>query len=428
MEDDLLYHSFSLPPKRAIDYLSQKGYALSFNYDELMHEAHHKAFTVAKVTKLDLLSDIHQSLIDALQKGTPFKEWKKNIAPTLVKHGWYGETTVTDPRSGESKNIYVGSRRLKTIFDTNMQVSYSAGRFSEMMELEDAIYWRYVTRDDGKVRHSHALLHGMVRHRDDPIWKVIYAPNGWHCRCKIRAYTLEDVLSRGWKITDQNTPIPDGFKVDPDWAYDIGAMHRYGAEHSYWQKISAITCKDPNAKIRTVLCPFEETVKSGYKDDMMQLLPDTDSWTVFVDRALDTSIKRHEEMRLGYLSFIVPLAPFLVEHKPLSDLILADTGSIRNLKAKGDESVSKLKKPTDAVKNTLSTEDIKTLLSIVSTPSEGYYDGKLILVYELSDSAKLVIGIDVGDKKRIYNTIYSGQLYDTEEGLRNSLEGKERIF
>lgn len=227
MGDDLLYHSFSLPPKQAIDYLSQKGYALSFNYDELMHEAHHKAFTVAKVTKLDLLSDIHQSLIDALQKGTPFKEWKKNIVPTLVKHGWYGETSVTDPRTGESKDIYVGSRRLKTIFDTNMQVAYSAGRHAEMMGLEDSVYWRYVTRDDKRVRHSHTLLHGMIRHRDDPIWKTSYPPNDWMCRCRVRAYDADTIAQRGWSITDSSTPMPEGYAPHPDWAYDVGAQSRF---------------------------------------------------------------------------------------------------------------------------------------------------------------------------------------------------------
>lgn len=427
-DETLLYHSFSLPPKQAIDYLAQKGYALSFNYDEIMHESHHSAFTVAKVTRLDLLTDIHQSLIDAMQKGTPFKEWKKNLTPTLVKYGWYGDTSVTDPRTGESKDIYVGSRRLRTIFDTNMQVAYSAGRHREMMNLVDSVYWRYVTRDDGKVRHSHALLHGMIRHRDDPIWKTIYPLNDWHCRCKVQAFSIEDITSRGWKITDQSTPLPDGFQVHPDWAYDVGAMSKYSAENAYWQKVSQITCKEPNAKVRTVLCPFADAVNAGYRDDMQKLLPTVEEWGSFVDRALDLSIKRHEEMRLGYLSLIASLSPFLAELKPQSDLILVDTGSIRNLKAKGNESVSKLKKPSETLKNTLSTEDIKALLPIINEPSEGYYDEKLILVYELSSSSKLVIGVDVGDKKRIYNTLYSGQLYETEEGLRSSLEGKKRIF
>lgn len=427
-DETLLHHTFSLPPKKAIDYLSQKGYALSFNYDEIMHESHHTAFTVAKVTRLDLLTDIHKSLLDAMQNGTSFKDWKQNLTPTLVKYGWYGDTTVTDPRTGETKDIYVGSRRLRTIFDTNMQVAYSAGRHREMMDLVDSVYWRYVTRDDGKVRHSHALLHGMIRHRDDPVWKTIYPLNDWHCRCKVQAYSMEDITSRGWKITDQSTPLPDGFQVHPDWAYDVGAMSKYSAENAYWQKVSSITCKEPNAKVRTVLCPFADAVNAGYRDDMRKLLPNAQEWSDFIDRALDTSIKRHEEMRLGYLSFIAPLASFLAELKPQSDLILADTGTVRNLKSKGAESVSKLKKHTEDIKNTFQTEDIRTLIEKIDTPDAAYFDGKLILVYSLSDRAKLVIGLDIGDKNRIYHTLYSGQLYEDDTSLELALRGKKKIF
>ena len=227
-DNALLSATFSLPPANAIDYLSSKGYALSFNYDEIQHEAHHQAFTVAKVTRLDLLTDIHESLLDAQKKGTPFTQWKKEIAQTLVKYGWYGETTVTNPATGETKDIYVGSRRLKTIFDTNMQVAYSVGRHREMMELPDSVYWRYVTRDDNRVRDSHHLLHGMIRHRDDPFWKTNYPPNGWHCRCKVQAYSAEDIAAReGWSITDAKTPIPEGFKVHADWAYDVGSQGRF---------------------------------------------------------------------------------------------------------------------------------------------------------------------------------------------------------
>lgn len=417
VDETLLYQSFSLPPKQAIDYLAQKGYALSFNYDEIMHEAHHTAFTVAKVTRLDLLTDIHQSLLDAMQKGTSFKEWKKNLTPTLVKHGWYGDTTVTNPKTAETKDIYVGSRRLRTIFDTNMQVAYSAGRHREMMELVDSVYWRYVTRDDGKVRHSHALLHGMIRHRDDPIWKKIYPLNDWHCRCKVQAFSIEDITKRGWKITDQNTPLPDGFKVHPNWAYDIGAMSKYSAENAYWQKVTSITCKELNAKARTVLCPFADAVNAGYRNDMLQLLPTVEEWMLFVDRALDPSIKRHEELRLGYLSLIAPLAELLSEIKPQSDLILADTGSIRNLRAKSDGSKDG---------KVLTVEEIKSLHDRIHTPDEIYYDGDIVLVWDFNKGKnKVVIKVNYQDKNRIYNALYSGQKYKTEDIDRMMKDAKK---
>ncbi|MDD3506345.1 MAG: phage head morphogenesis protein, partial [Sulfurimonas sp.] len=53
---------FNLVPKDALAYLRNKGYKLRFDYGELQKEAHHKDFTVAKVTRLALLHDIFKSL------------------------------------------------------------------------------------------------------------------------------------------------------------------------------------------------------------------------------------------------------------------------------------------------------------------------------------------------------------------------------
>lgn len=413
-----LGYLWSLPPSNAINYLSSKGYSLSFNYDEIQNESHHTAFTVAKVTRMDLLTDIHESLLDAQKKGTPFTQWKKEITSTLVKYGWYGDTTVINPKTGETKNIYVGSRRLKTIFDTNMQVAYSAGRHREMMELPDSDYWRYVTRDDKRVRPSHHLLHGMIRHRNDPIWKTIYPPNGWHCRCKVQAYSAEEITAReGWSITDAKTPIPEKFKVHPDWAYDVGAMSKYSTENVYWQKVSSTTCKEKNAKERTVLCPFADAVKAAYREDMQKNLPTQKQFESFIDRSLNTSIKRHEELRLGYLSFIKPLVPFLAELKPQSDLILADTGSIRNLRAKSDGSKEG---------KSLTVDEIKSLYEHINKPDEIYHDGDILLLWNLNEGTnKVVIKVNYQDKKRIYNAIYSGQKYKKEDIDRMMKDAKK---
>lgn len=215
--------SFDLKPKDALKYLKNKGYKFSFNYEELMFEAHHRAFTVAKIMRLDLLMDVHESLINALEEGKPFEEWKREIKPTLEKYGWLGETTVTDPRTGETKTIYVGSKRLETIFNTNMRVSYNVGRYDQMKALPISVYWRYVAILDNRTRPSHQALHGMIRHRDDPFWQKNYPPNGWNCRCKVTAYSEKDIKDRGWTITPPDTSLPPGYTgPDPDWDYNVG--------------------------------------------------------------------------------------------------------------------------------------------------------------------------------------------------------------
>lgn len=238
---------FNLPPEEAIDYLKSKGYEITFDYKEMLHEAHHKAFTVAKIMNLDLLKDVHESLINAQKQGIHFETWKENIKETLIDYGWYGEVEVFDERTGETKNIYVGSRRLKTIFYTNMRTSYQVGRYKKMMNLENAVYWRYVALMDSRVRPAHAALHGMIRHRDDPFWQKNYPPNAWNCRCKVQAYTKEQIKDQGWDITPETTPPPQIYRPDPDWAYNVGEGSNY---EKVWQdKLKSLNqCPEANAK------------------------------------------------------------------------------------------------------------------------------------------------------------------------------------
>jgi len=255
---------FNTPPFESIAYLEGKSPELHFDYDEIMHAAHHKAFTVAKITRLDLLSDIHESLITAQKNGQSFKAWKENIKPTLKQKGWWGETTVTNPKTGEVKEIYVGSRRLKTIYDTNMRVSYAQGRYRSQMQSEGE-YLRYSAVLDQDTRPKHAAMHGTVLPKDHPWWEQNYPPNGWHCRCKAQVLSKYDLKRRGLKV---HTGAVERI-ADKDWAYHPGK--RDVLEEAYAAKVAALDCKETNAKKRSVPCGFVDAVKAAYTKDMKTL-------------------------------------------------------------------------------------------------------------------------------------------------------------
>ncbi len=212
----MVFTGFQKSPTELVQYLKDKKPELHYDYDELMHEAHHKAFTVAKVTRLDLLKDIQDSLKNAMDKGIGFEEWKKNIIPTLKEKGWWGKVESISP-TGEIKDIYVGSRRLKTIFDTNMRVAYNRGRYlSQMESLGEYFYYSAVM--DSATRPAHAKLHGTILPKTDPFWDINYPPNDWNCRCKVRVYTKKQLETRGLKpsfITPPNI-------AHKDWDYNVG--------------------------------------------------------------------------------------------------------------------------------------------------------------------------------------------------------------
>ena len=209
---------FQKTPQSIVDYLKNKQLTLTYNHYELLKQAHDKAFTVAKVTRMDLLNDIHKSLVDALKTGKNFEAWKKSIIPTLEQKGWWGTQEITDPKTGEIKKITIGSSRLKTIYDTNMRVAYQKQRYEEMMKLPLSTYWMYRSALLENTRDSHRKLHGSVFHRDHEFWQENYPPNDWNCKCTVTAHSKKDIEKRGL------TPIEGKIEsiAGKDWNYNVG--------------------------------------------------------------------------------------------------------------------------------------------------------------------------------------------------------------
>lgn len=196
---------FGLEPKNAVAYLKSKGYAITWNWQEMLDQAHDQAFAVAKAMRLDLLSDIRGALETALQEGQTLKQFIAALQPTLESQGWWGKQVIVDS-DGVGELVQLGSpRRLKTIYQTNLQSAYMAGRKAEMEQTtETHPYWMYVAILDGKTRPSHRALHGQVFRHDDPIWSAIYPPNGFNCRCRVVALSEAAVKRRGLKIVSSD--------------------------------------------------------------------------------------------------------------------------------------------------------------------------------------------------------------------------------
>lgn len=218
MRTQMVKIDFQKTPQSIVDYLKNKQLTLTYNHYELLKQAHDKAFTVAKVTRMDLLNDIHKSLVDALKTGKNFEAWKKSIIPTLEKKGWWGTQEITDPKTGEIKKITIGSSRLKTIYDTNMRVAYQKQRYEEMMKLPLSTYWMYRSALLENTRDSHRKLHGSVFHRDHEFWQENYPPNDWNCKCTVTAHSKKDIDKRGL------TPIEGKIEsiAGKDWNYNVG--------------------------------------------------------------------------------------------------------------------------------------------------------------------------------------------------------------
>lgn len=202
MEIDLV-HAIGLPPEKAIEYFQSKGYAITWSWRDLWQEAHAKAFTVAGVTKLDVLQDIRDALASALKEGKTLADFEKELTPLLQKKGWFGTNAQADKITGEMTGKGLTPRRLKTIYQTNMQTAYMSGRYKALMEnAVDRPFWQYVAVMDSRTRPSHRSLNGRVFRYDDPFWQSFYPPNGFNCRCRVRSLDGETMQSRGYDLSN----------------------------------------------------------------------------------------------------------------------------------------------------------------------------------------------------------------------------------
>jgi SPP1 gp7 family putative phage head morphogenesis protein len=205
-----------LAPKEAVDYFRKKGYKTSFDWRDMASQEHAYAFTVAKAMRNDILQDIRAAVDDAIAKGTTFQDFKTGLKPVLQEKGWWGRKLAVDPVTGEEKEVQLGSsRRLKTIFDTNLRTAYAAGKWERVQRTKDVFpYLRYVAVMDERTRAQHRQWHDTVLPADDPFWDKFYPPNGWNCRCSVQQLSERDLARRGLTLTKSDPATPDRVWID----------------------------------------------------------------------------------------------------------------------------------------------------------------------------------------------------------------------
>ena len=172
-------------------------------FRRLSDRAKQRAFFVSGVARLDLLADVWGSLIDALERGVPYKEWAARAAPTLTE-AW-----------GQSR-----AWRMETIFRTNVQHAYSAGRWAQLNDsttLRQRPYWMYDAVLDTRTTEICRERNGAIRPASDPWWGTNWPPLHYNCRSGVRALTREEVERRGGVTVELPTvePLP-GFGAAPD--------------------------------------------------------------------------------------------------------------------------------------------------------------------------------------------------------------------
>lgn len=188
-----LGYAMTLKPEAAIRYFRSKGFKIRFDTSQMKDRAHATSFTVSGILKQDVLADVHEALAQSLESGQTRERFKDDLMPQLARKGWLGKGLKAD-EDGVLEGKKLMPYRLDTIYRTNTQSAYMAGRYQKMRaNVVFRPYWQYVAIMDSRTRPAHAALNGRIFRWDDPIWDTIFPPNGYNCRCRVVALSQAEV-------------------------------------------------------------------------------------------------------------------------------------------------------------------------------------------------------------------------------------------
>lgn len=222
----------SLPFDEAIAYWRQKVRIPTARWSDLQHGAHVRGFSVAGAMVDSLLADFQAALTPAFADGATLATFRRDFDRIVESHGWE----------------YKGGRnwRSRVIYQTNLSVSYSAGRYAQMTDPDVISYrpfWRYNHSDAQHPRKLHLAWDGLVLDAKDPWWQTRYPPNDWGCGCYVTALSQRQIEKMGmkgpdqppddgppvtWrdKVTGETWQVPPG--IGPGWAYSPGQSWLHG--------------------------------------------------------------------------------------------------------------------------------------------------------------------------------------------------------
>lgn len=172
--------------------------------DTLEGYAKRRAWWISGVSQMDIVNDAHQSIVEAMRKGTPFDEWKKEIAPKL-EEAWGREDSF----------------RIETIFRNATTQAYNAGRIEQINEphiVEVRPYWMLDVVDDLRTSDTcrRYVKPPVILPASDPWWLTHSPPLHHRCRSGIRSLRQSVAEKKGISETVPDDTVQDGWGIPPN--------------------------------------------------------------------------------------------------------------------------------------------------------------------------------------------------------------------
>ena len=438
ISDVELKSAFYMEPEEIVDFFKSKGLTPSFDWQEVYAEAHAKAFTVAKMTELDLLKDTKNLLEKSIKDGVSYSQFKKEATQLFEKKGWVGFKEVVDPNTGEKKVVELGTpRRIKKIFDCNINSAYSVGRFKQQLEEVDvAPYWQYMAIMDSRTRAEHKAMHLKVFRADDIFWSQFYPPNGWGCRCFVRNLTKNEVQKQGLtvektegKFSTETIKVGNEEKEVPVFNVNDGGVEKHLIPDAGWETNLGVKASGLDIQAWNKVKDMPEDIKYKFISEMAGNKKDNKGIVNIINDGIKNNFKLKQLPRDKVLTWFTPEIYKAIQNyskeKLVSPIVIFQERQVKH----------SLSKDIKIEKQRLTEQQLKNIHKFVNNPDEIFIDTEdLAVVYvkflpkeEIIDGRDCIkIPIQINTNKKGYPLNYmatSGRINYT-----NTFGGKQTRY
>ena len=189
----------NLPWPEAVQAFLDMGHIRESEFEPIMRHYVDLSENARALMLENLRTRTEEAVVRALEDGRTLPDFAKDF------------DAITDALGiSPAKPYYV-----ETIFRTNLQTAYGAGRYRAITDpaiAEARPYVEYHTAGDARVRDEHAVLNGLVFDVKSEEWRRIAPPNGFNCRCSMVTLSKQE---RGKR--DVATEVPEDYVPTPEF-------------------------------------------------------------------------------------------------------------------------------------------------------------------------------------------------------------------
>ena len=227
-----------IPPvkfEQAVDFLKSKVPMSKDEWKALEPKLRFRAFTVAKLGSAEVVDKAKQVLINALETGGNYKTTWEELKDRV-----------------DTDSLKIKPNYWETVFRTNTQSAYIAGKLQQYDKMNVAAYQLMVIEDVRTSRICRNLLmssgYGMILPVDHPFWKKYgFPPYHFNCRTSLRA-VLPSQIGKYGNISENPSmksltkfKPQEGFGGNPlvknDWWEMTANMRKLAKKYGLLEKI-----------------------------------------------------------------------------------------------------------------------------------------------------------------------------------------------